>query len=170
MQDYLLSLSSLLAVMQGISGTHWFHTELSARIGKDTPIAEIMIHDGKLIMCQVRTGQGSVLLRKDQAVSMIEEMGELNWSLVAPPQRSIQTHLEPSRERIPVRLIVGILPTALPHRHKHVLSLMDGQRTVEHIARLLHLSSQEIQTILQDLQQGKLITFEERIKDDSDSQ
>ena len=79
--------------MQGISGTHWFHTELSARIGKDTPIAEIMIHDGKLIMCQVRTGQGSVLLRKDQAVSMIEEMGELNWSLVAPPQRSIQTHL-----------------------------------------------------------------------------
>jgi DNA-binding NarL/FixJ family response regulator len=170
-QGYLLSLSSLLAVMQGVSGTHRFHAELPARtIGKDIYVTEIMIHDGKLITCQIKKqAQQLLVLQQDRAVSMIEEMGELNWSLVSPP-RPIQKHLSPTTERIPIRLIVGTLPTTLSHRQKQVLSLMDRPRTVEHIARLLHLSSQEVQSILHDLQQKQLISFEERMKDDADSQ
>jgi len=47
----------------------------------------------------------------------------------------------------------------LPPAYKRVFALADGTKTVEHIARLLAKSPQEVQQILYELQAARLIQW-----------
>ncbi|HLG76367.1 MAG TPA: hypothetical protein VKX46_08125, partial [Ktedonobacteraceae bacterium] len=86
-----------------------------------------------------------------------------------PPLSSLQERPFPRQlgppngiSSLPLRTIAALTPAQmqmLPPAYKRVFALADGTKTVEHIARLLAKSPQEVQQILYELQAARLIQW-----------
>jgi hypothetical protein len=152
---YPLSLSSLLIVMQATTGTHTFHASIPAgHLRTEACLAQVQITDGTVTTCQITSPAGLTFLKQQEALMTLERMGELDWEAIHP---SREVAVDEPLPHTSVRLIQGVIPASLPRKERQALALMDGQRTHKQIARLLHLSAEEMHDILSHLQHHNLI-------------
>ena len=128
---------------------------------------------------------GRVVLRDEEALQWLTARGKLEWHMEeedvpppTPPPRLLPPGNEPGRadgyaaetpppapgskqlRMVPQRALIGNVVSAevfASREHRQVFALIDGQRTVEEIAQLLHRPAEFIISILQDLQARGLI-------------
>lgn len=142
--------------------------------------AEMQLENGKPLSCVlVAIADGRVLLQGMQAIQWLSGIGELQWRLeegrlptsgapLARPSNAIpyadrqtgkvdpgyssQTSQNGSLHIFPRRLNRhGVVDSSWARDMRRVFALIDGTRSLEEIARLLHKSSEEVLSILQEL-------------------
>ncbi len=124
------------------------------------------------------------VLRNEEALAWITRQGKLSWHLeeTAPFPEPAPPLLPPGGETtredyyreenpppFPPRNQPGVIPQRTPkgklvpsntfasREHRQVFALVDGQRTIEEIAQLLHRSPEFIISVLQELQAAGFI-------------
>ena len=146
---------------------------------------EFQLRQGMVLSCLVRNkADGRVLLNNHEALNWLTRQGRLSWRVeedaqspgllpqVAPPgeqeqrgEREAEDPPPPAQWRnqyraVPQRTQKGkMVPVnAFASReHRQVLTLVDGQRTVEEIVQLLHKPPDAVIRILQELQASGFI-------------
>jgi hypothetical protein len=174
--QYLLDIETLLLFLDSRRQSGDLTTDLKRFPGlayKGTCRVHITLLEGKISSCFLRDDQGRVLLEGEKVLSGLKKMGQLDWSWQAASQTSIGPFPAPAQRRSPgaeelvYRRLVPIEMinrNMLSRKHWQVLLLVDGSRTVAHIASLLLPSPslsdmQEVIKILNDLQQMRIITI-----------
>ncbi len=180
MQTYILDLETLLSLLEEAGQNGSLFTELPSGISgfKEYCRARIDLQEGKIVFCQIEGRNGRILASKRQALQLVSNLGSREWHLVeapsppralspspvdrsSPSRRSLQaSSLVPQR----VPLIDQYALSRLPRRHRQVLSLIDGTRSIERIAALLHSSTdgnpiQQVEEIVQELEVLGMITI-----------
>lgn len=165
-QCYQLPVTILIETMRGLSATGVLHAHLASlpEGWKEACLADLVIVQGILHTCTIRTMNGLLLLQQEAAFHMLERIGELEWILRAfpteqhiasPRQASLSTE-ECSWKGAspPLSPVLGVLP----HREKQVLLLLESQKRPEEIARLLQLPLSQVEHILQALASRYMIS------------
>ncbi len=133
-------------------------------------LAELVIMPGVLHACTISTLQGQRLLQQEAAWHLLEQLGELEWTLHAsfpggrrhPSQGRGPTSAAEQGWQIASPLAPAILER-LSQREKQVLLLTESRKGHEEIARLLGLPVSQIEQILEALAARQLIRrLEER--------
>lgn len=174
--QYSLDLETLLIFL----GNRKQSGKLSADLKRFPGIAykgpcrvEISLVGGKVVLCAVQDREGKVVVGGESALRELQRMGQLDWAWVAANQTDTSAPLSqrkpPSVSSLIPRRLVSIEMidrNRLPRKHWQVLLLVDGSRTVAHIATLLTGSPlspllQEVIDILNDLQKQGIIVFTE---------
>ena len=147
--------------------------------------AQFQLDNGIVRSCVLLDkANGRVVLRDEEALQWITARGRLEWHMeeAEPPPNPLPRLLppgnEPGREdvyaaeelpptlgskqlrMIPQRALTGNIVSGdvfVSREHRQVFALVDGQRTIEEIAQLLHRPSDFIIGVLQDLQARGLI-------------
>jgi hypothetical protein len=174
--QYLLDIETLLLFLssRGQSG------ELTASFKrfpglayKGSCYAHLTLVGGKLASCTLRNEKGTVLLEGEDAFHRLKKMGQLDWSWQAVGQTGALPALVPAQSKplnvwslvyrrvVPIEMVDKRM---LTRKHWQVLLLVDGSRTVAHIASVLLPSPspsemQEVIRILHDLQQQGIIAI-----------
>ncbi len=117
--------------------------------GNATAILHLL--GGQVQSCTIVTAQGQLLARQQAALTRLRQAGNLEW-LVTPEVAVTQVY-RPCR-RDPTRLVV---PTTFSRRHRQLLLLVDGQKSIPDLARVLRLPPHEIESLLLDLQQQQFV-------------
>jgi hypothetical protein len=180
-QGYLLRLEMLLLVLQAHQHTGDLWATLPAGTlplpgnsfgkGKIAIIcqAELLVVSGQVHRCLIRDLQRSqIVIEGKPALDLLQQGEELFWVVrptledVASPARdydegSLTPPLSQERGflRSPPRLLRPLRKReldALPHRHRHVLLLVNGQRGVEDFCRMLSCSREQLLTVLDELE------------------
>jgi hypothetical protein len=155
--------------------------------GPDTSpwLGQFQLDKGRVLSCLViDKTSGRVGLRDEEALQWLATRGKLEWRLQeeetlppAPTPRLLPTGEDTQREEThaakpplaPPKNLLGAIPqramaetvasTSLltSREHRQVYALVDGQRTIEEIAYLLHRPAEFIISILQELQARGLI-------------
>lgn len=179
MQTYILDLETLLTLLQEVEQNGRLSTTLPSGIPgiKERCQARVDLQEGKIIFCQIEGRYGQVFARGSQALQLLSRLGPQEWQLVdiqqleslpvpttvqRPPQnqRLLYTStLVPQR----ITFIEQHTLNRLPLRHRQVLNLVDGMRSVERITAILFSSTdaqvlQQVGEILQELEAMKVIT------------
>ena len=170
-ERYHLPITLLLESIGGLHARLFFTAQLPPlqRGFKKGCMAELLVYEGKLLSCIIKDANGSPLYRQEQAYRLLVSLGTLDWHPSPLPEIGTQERspvhgpplfLEGSLEiKKPIRKTVIVPGQFSSHRHRQVFNLADGTRTIDQIASLLHLSSQEVRMLLLDLQQQQLITI-----------
>lgn len=157
---YLLPMRVLLETMRELSASVMVQAQLAALPqGWNEPCrAELMLVEGRLSACTIRTIEGLTLLQQEAAYQALNRLGTLEWTVRAdgwcstqdeqPPSPTISTHASCS---VASSLSSEAL-ASLSRRHKQVLLLRESHKPPEEIARLLHLSVQQVEQILYGFQ------------------
>jgi len=185
--QYLLDLETLLLFL----GSRRQSGELFADLKRFPGIAHkgpcrvhITLIEGKVVACDVQDRVGRELVRGESAIRELEKLGQLDWTWSVanprpqpvPAQPSVPVQGSPSipapgnlsnaSALVPRRVVSleMINKNALPRKYWQILLLVDGSRTVVHIANLLSVSPspsviQEVITILTDLQLRGLVVI-----------
>ena len=117
-------------------------------------IADIVIVGGHLSTCTIRTVEGHLLLQQAAAFELLQRIGTLEWTVHQDARHGAQDELPGSAaisRHAPRSVASSISPEALARlsrRHKQVFLLSESHKHPEEIARLLHLSVQEVEQIL----------------------
>ncbi len=134
------------------------------RVGRDVAHIEIIVDNGKIISCLLQSEQNRFV--GASAIQMIVQLGVVPWTFAVATKQPSMEITQPSvpaifvpQARIPRRLVVlqAAELAQLPRTHFHVYAYIDGQRTVEEIARLLRVGPKRIESILFDLQRWQVI-------------
>jgi hypothetical protein len=150
-------------------------------------LGQLQLDQGRVVSCVVSDqASGRVVLRNEEALQWLTARGRLKWQLQeeailppTPPPRLLPPGKDTRREdaysteppplppaknllrAVPQRALTGNIAPAnalVSREHRQVYALVDGQRTIEEIAQLLHRPSEFIIAILQDLQsQGFIV-------------
>lgn len=179
MQTYILDLETLLSLLEEAGQSGNLSTELPSGVPglKERCWARIDLQEGKIVLCQIEGRNGRILASNRQALQLVSNLGSREWHLVEAPaprllspspvdrssrsRRSLQARsLVPQR----VPLINQYTLNRLSRRHRQVLSLIDGTRSIERIAALLHPSVdgqliQQVEEIVQELEVLGMITI-----------
>ncbi len=162
-QHYLLPIEAIVEVMKDLPEIVLLQAELPSvpNVTKNACVAEVIVGQGRLHSCAIVTRAGQFLLQQKEAYITLQQYGDLEWSLHLPAQeRPPPQQITHFLSKGPSRVVQALTPTqiqTLSHTHKNVFALVDGINTVEHIARLLTKSPQEVQRMLRDLQDMHLI-------------
>lgn len=143
-------------------------------------LGQFQLDKGMVLSCAVLDkASARVVLKNEEALQWLTARGKLKWHLQeegmpppAPPPRLLPPGKDTSREdaitagppplpptksllrAVPQRTLTGITAPAnalVSREHRQVYALVDGQRTIEEIAQLLHRSPEFIIGIVQDL-------------------
>jgi hypothetical protein len=180
MQTYILDLETLLSLLEEAGQSGSLFTELPSGVPgfKEYCRARIDLQEGKIVLCQIEGRNDRILASKRQALQLVSNLGSREWHLVeaasplrplspspidrsSPSKRSVlMSSLVPRR----VPLIDQSTLSRLPRRHRQVLSLIDGTRSIERIAALLPSSAggqpvQHVEEIVQQLEALGMITI-----------
>jgi hypothetical protein len=133
------------------------------------------LQDGKWLACSLLSGQnGQKLLDGEQAVNWLSQKGSLEWQLFPSQQFSeLQSHDNASlQERLidspapagkKARLIPRRLTPDLGQKHprdvRHIFLLIDGRRSLEDMARLLHKPYDDVVRIARMLVAEGVVTI-----------
>ncbi|HEU5377961.1 MAG TPA: hypothetical protein VFV38_21270 [Ktedonobacteraceae bacterium] len=173
-RHYLLPLLAVVETMKGLPEMVSLHAEVPSVPGlaRGTYLAHVVVGQGRCSSCTITTPTGRLLLQQQEAFDALQQVGNLAWRLSAPPSASmsalVQTEAEfqegdaPERGRTPIRprRIGRPEPAhmqALPHAQRHLLWVIDGQKTLEQLARLLAKSPDDIYHLLLRLREQHLI-------------
>lgn len=170
MQRYFLDSVTLLAILsrQKRSGTLSADHVHIPTVGGDISIS-IVVEHGMVRDCRVMRKQ-RVILRGKNAYFVVETLSALEWSWnplptsptpLSPPL-SVASPEEKSGADYPQQT-AGVqnreLLQRLPHRHRQVLSLCDGTRSLDKIAAILSISPQTLSPLIDDLKSWGCIRF-----------
>ncbi len=168
---YTISLADIMQTLQIFRQSGRLQTELPDVRGlKGQFQAELIIAAGKIISCSITNRSGQIIIGNDEAVLLLYNLGELNWTLTLqaetaptnPPNIQNTASLPRLRPLIPRRIALprqGQVNT-WPRKHRAVFALIDGQKNIEQIAAVLSLSRKNVEEILRDLQSIQVITLE----------
>ncbi|HLV98546.1 MAG TPA: hypothetical protein VKT82_07680 [Ktedonobacterales bacterium] len=129
--------------------------------------AELFLREGKLHYGAVFSGSGERRYVSEQALSFLKQMGGLSYELLPFPARPQFPPPEvvtppPAHSWRPTRTHRGervIQNTQrLSRDERRVLSLIDGQRTVNELARLLRLSPEALSNLLTTFREQNFIS------------
>lgn len=159
-RSYRLPLRAIIATMQAQPAPVTLRTRLVGLPGYPAgPYqAELVVGMGRVLACDIRTEQGQLVLRQQAAMQALEAVGDLCWQLSRSqvPEQSLPRE----DAQVPHRLTQALTSEQqrrCSHRQIRVFALVDGRKSVDKIARLLHLSVHEVHQILKELQQLQLI-------------
>jgi len=128
--------------------------------------ARLHLRAGKWLDCSLLNKRsGQKLLDGEQAVYWLSQKGTLEWQLVDQQSHDHSNHTQDKQQehfiKPPVsikgkaRLIPRRLTPALSQKHarevRHIFHLIDGNRSLEDVARLLHKPYEEVVRIAQML-------------------
>ncbi len=156
---YVLPMSVLLETMRELAASVTVQAQLAALPqGWNEPcVAELVLVEGRLYACTISTTEGLMLLQQEAAYQVLNRLGTLEWS-VRPDGRSSPQDEQPPSPTISKHapwLVASSLSSevlaSLSRRHKQVLLLSESHKRPEEIARLLRLSVQKVEQILQTL-------------------
>ncbi len=167
MTSYTLPITALLETMGAVGEAIYLHAQLPSlpQISKENCVAEVVLDQGIMHFCAIKTTAGHVVLTQKDAFSLLSQVGDLEWDIVFLQQEVITS---PTTQSAAPQRGVGNIPrrtnstlpparmSSLPHRHRRVLALVDG-RSVEEIARLLSISPDMVEKILLELEQTGFI-------------
>ncbi len=178
MQTYILDLETLLTLLQEVEQNGRLSTTLPSGIPgiKERCQARVDLQEGKIVFCQIEGQNGQVFARGSQALQLLSRLGSQEWQLIemqqleASPVPNI-VQLSPQNQRflytstfVPQRttFIEQQTLNQLPLRHRQVLNLVDGMRSVERITVILFSSTdaqvlRQVGEILQELEAMKVI-------------
>jgi hypothetical protein len=122
--------------------------------------ARLHLRDGKWLDCSLLNKRsGQKLLDGEQAVYWLSQKGILEWQLVDQESHDHSNHAHddnpqeyiikpPASVKGEARLIPHRLTPALSQKHarevRHIFHLIDGKRSLEDVARLLHKPYEEV--------------------------
>jgi hypothetical protein len=172
-----LPLTLLLTVMQDMQGTHLLRASLPPlrHISKEACFAELRLHNGQVLSCQIKTLHGVLPLQIQEAMQLLYGLQTLEWDVISfSPQQSQDTAHEQHPEKqplvvrspgaldIPMRLTQGSLPEQISSfQTRRVFNLIDGVRNIQHIAVLSGVPIEIVQNVLKVLAEAHLITYKE---------
>lgn len=165
---YLLPMSVLLETMRELSANVTLQAQLAALPeGWNEPcLAELVIVQGLLRACTIRTVSGLQLLQQEAAFQMLQRLGALEWTLCASSQQASKDEWQ-RHPAMDTRATLqkgasprsATIPKTISQRHKQVLLLLESDKHPEEIARILRLSVQEVEQIRQTLKDSHLISY-----------
>jgi hypothetical protein len=173
--QYLLDIETLLLFLSSRRQSGELSTDLKRFPGlahKGPYHAHITLIEGKVISSIVQDRDGRVLVNGDRALQGLRGMGQLDWawsttSLKPASPAPAQRNPPDMSSLIPRRIVPPemIDRNTFPRRHWQILLLIDGSRTVAHIATILSASPslsdlQEVISILDELHQRGIIEVE----------
>jgi len=169
-QRYFLDGVTLLDILsrQKRSGTLSADHVHIPTVGGDVSISIVVKH-GVVRDCQLMRKQ-RIILQGKSAYYVVETLSALEWSwnplpaspaLLSPPL-SVASPAEKNGADYPQQA-AGVqnkdLLQRLPHRHRQVLSLCDGTRSLDKIAAMLSISPQALSPLIDDLKSWGCIRF-----------
>lgn len=174
MTTYTLPLAQVIAILQEFQCDGQLQTLLPRNImrTKESCKAIILLTEGAITFCSIQTISDTTLQSGEQALQTLARAGQLDW--VFDPTPSAQSSITPSpsihtpqpvmsdRRSDPLPTVQSIIPrrreqiaqhlfAQLDRKHRRVLQVVDGRRTVDEIAQLLTLPTPEIITIIREL-------------------
>ncbi|HZO72736.1 MAG TPA: hypothetical protein VFB60_11080 [Ktedonobacteraceae bacterium] len=155
---YVLPVAVLLATMSDLQATVTAQTHLAALPEADNEacLAELTLVQGHLRHCRISTLPGQVLLQQAAALHLLERLGELEWRL-QPSSPDAFVPREATQRRWQVAVPLSAVRGSLSQREKQVLLLIESQHGPEQIARLLCLSGDQIEQLVEALAARALI-------------
>lgn len=173
MQRYLLPVVAVVETMKGLPETVSLQAQISSvpGVSKETCVAEIIVGEGRLHGCTILTLAGHTLLQNQEAFAVLQRMGKLEWQLVpgsreqqvGPRQEQGQSLWSGSSEQDMRPCRIGAPSSlqlqSLPFDQRRVLYLVDGQKTISQLARLLQKNPEEIHILLLALYEKHYISF-----------
>lgn len=166
---YRLPISAMVEVMKMSAEQVVLHTQLSALPGvcKKACQIQVVLGQGGLFSCCVTDMSGRTLLQQQKAYKALLSCGDLEWDVTplptwtsSEPVQSVDHHILAQEQNPRSDALSSSIPTLrvspLPaetlatfaHPYRMVLSLVDGQRSIYEIARLLSRSPAAIQQML----------------------
>jgi hypothetical protein len=174
-QRYTLPTSAILQTLRHQNGI----TALSALLPcvpgyqRDAGEAVLILGQGRVHSCTIRTRNGLPLVQGGEALKALEQLGNLEWQvqgfrgsgeagqIISSTGQAPTWSQEPlTGQHRPRRLVAQLSPEqqqALSRHHRQVFALVDGIRSVASIATLLHLSTEEVACLLQELHHHQLL-------------
>ena len=171
---YHLSITLLTNSTRGVHQELSFQTRLPPqRISKEECVVQLRVRDGTILSCEIKEATGgAILFQQEQAIEALKSLGMLEWHRASTPTYQAEVTYEqsplswqsgspprPTTEQTPVRRRLNAEFPKLDHSHRRVFLLVDGTRSVHHIAKLLRKPPEEILGILRSLQEKNLIAF-----------
>lgn len=178
-EKFYLDLETILQSLH-LSGT--LHGEIPAKkLGNRAPWqAWLRLVEGQVAACQILDNLGAVVNAGEFALEAIAKLGPLNWEVIPEalegtlklPRISQSGPLPPATETalqtppvlpliIPQRLLNVTLKqmnqTEWPRNYRMIYLLVDGIRTSEKIASMLLIPQPEVEQILHELQEMRII-------------
>ena len=147
--------------------------------------AQLRVVEGTVISCQILDNLGAVVNSGEAALDALDKLGRLNWKVIPdPPEGSgplpnlnptrksgalprlpdrttPAPDAEPIHSSVPYRLVNITLKrmneTQWPRDYRLVYILVDGTRTQEKIASMLVMPPADVERVLRDLQNMRII-------------
>jgi len=145
-----MPLSALLETLRGWPDPLTLSACLPSRPEWATPHATawVQVRHGRVQACTIVQAHGPMLLQGEAALAYLAQAGTLRWQVT--PMLPNQSPIRPRRAEDALG-VMAHPPASLSRRHRQLLLLVDGRKTVPELARLLHLTPQEVETLLHDL-------------------
>jgi len=166
-RSYYLSLPLLLASMQGIQEVRVFRAHV--RMARQEYVVDLCVRSTSVLACEIKDSTGSVFRSGQSALDILAALGMVEWYGVcssateaeALPEQGITSRQAQalSAERVPVRHRPDADLSMLDHTTRRVFLLVDGKRTIGHIAELLGKKSEQVLDTMHILYRQGLITF-----------
>ena len=154
-QRYVLPAAAVIETMKNANVVR-LQTHVPPLPGQtEESTAELVVGQGKIHSCCIVTKSGAPLFMHAEALKVLEQLGDLEWSIYQAPT-DIAGAIRRKGEEIPRRMVPCLSlaqEQVLSRREKQVFALVDGKRSIETIAHILHLESSAAQEILQKLRE-----------------
>ncbi len=133
-------------------------------ISKEACRAQVILGQGQVYSCTITTRTGAVLRQHQEAYKVLEQCGDLEWTLSSAPfpsppnPRAANPNTSTASAKmapIPVLRVKELSAetlSSLAYPYRRVLLLVDGKRSVEEIARLASNTPQEVIHMLKALE------------------
>ncbi len=159
---YTSDLPELLQMLHGTQKNLVVHIALpeAAAIGPGEPWqAQLSLIEGK-VTCQIWSSVDQrVLITNDEAIRWLAKLPQLSWSLEPfvtqrTPVPAFGRSEAISLQQVPRRIthVEKNIMNTWSRKQRQVFALVDGSRTIEHIARMLQLPPHVVEQVLNDLQ------------------
>jgi hypothetical protein len=163
---YILPLVTMVEILKPYSLSVLLQAKLSSLPGlsEETCLVRIQMGEGAIFSCTITSEEG-VLLQQEAAYAAVERYEDLEWQVEFAPAGQkevlpVSIGRRPFASPIP-RLRVPLTPTmraTLSHPSVQALLLVDGQRSLEDIARLTSKTPEEVRVLFATMKH--LLDFE----------
>lgn len=166
-QPYQLPVTILIDTMRDLHATVALHAHIASlpEGWNEACLAELIMVQGAIQTCTIRTTEGHLLLQQEAAFHMLERLGKLEWTLHVsfpsePYHHAAQMDTPLSTKEPSWKTASPMVPAMLgilSHRQRHVLLLTENQKCPQEIAHLLGVSLFQVEQILEQLASHHMI-------------
>lgn len=162
---YNLDFETMKQVMQEHQKTGYLYADVSSGVaGMQEPCRiEVNLQAGIVVSCSITGSSGRRLTDKDSA-KKIARLGRLKWTFTPQEGVTLSSKSGPLPELAPLfpQRTVHLEQWQLqswPRMHRLVFALVDGTRSIDKIADVLSVSSDQVDKALRDLQSIGVVTL-----------